>query len=176
MSLELFCDIQVSSFPSFVSSGYLMQMMLQLNHTDRKNGSMGLELSLLEGDFDSILSWPFTHKFELMIINQRPEDAFTERPSNVVSSVSSSPGLHPSGSLESSSSSSVQSNAGDIIVAIDPSSPSVSCDPRSFTKPIERNPACGRNNVISLARVSRSTGFVRLGSLLVKVRIYLTQL
>ena len=36
-----------------------MQMLLQLNHTDKKNGSMGLELAIVEGEYDSLLTWPF---------------------------------------------------------------------------------------------------------------------
>lgn len=154
-----------------VFPGYLMQMMLQLNHTDRKNGSMGLELSILEGEYDSILSWPFSHKFELMIINQRPPgdgDSFN----GSHSSSSSQPSHHP---ISSSMTDSSTEDPGDIIVGIDPSVSS--CDHRSFTRPIERNPPCGRKNVISFARVQRSSsGFVRLGSLLVKVRIYLAPL
>jgi len=142
-----------------------MQIMLQLNHTERANGSIGLELSILEGEHDSILSWPFNHKFDLMIINQRPEDAYSLNPSSPDAAAASP---HP---LDGESQS---ARDGDIIVHIDPSRSD--CDLRSFMKPIERNPSCGKRNVISFARVSRSTGFVRLGSLLAKVRIYLSQL
>lgn len=139
-----------------------MQIMLQLNHTERANGSLGLELSILEGEHDAVLSWPFNHKFDLMIINQRPEDAYSTPSPTSTDSVS-----HSEQPLDSEAS-------GDVIVHMDPSR--AHCDVRSFMKPIERNPSCGKKNVISFARVSRSTGFVRLGSLLVKVRIYLSQL
>ena len=139
-----------------------MQIMLQLNHTERANGSLGLELSILEGEHDSILSWPFNHKFDLMIINQRPEDAYSLNPAAAAPGEPAFPAAGES------------ARDGDIIVQIDPSRSD--CDLRSFMRPIERNPSCGRRNVISFARVSRSTGFVRLGSLLVKVRIYLSQL
>lgn len=143
-----------------------MQIMLQLNHTERTNGSLGLELSILEGEHDSILSWPFNHKFDLMIINQRPEDAYSLNPAAAAAGAA--------GESVASPPPGESARDGDIIVQIDPSRSD--CDPRSFMKPIERNPSCGRRNVISFARVSRSAGFVRLGSLLVKVRIYLSQL
>ena len=48
-----------SFFLSLSPAGYLMQMLLQLNHTDKNNGSMGLELAIVEGEYDSLLPWPF---------------------------------------------------------------------------------------------------------------------
>lgn len=153
-----------------------MQMVLQLNHTDKKNGSMGLELTLLEGKHDGLLSWPFKHKFELMIINQRPEEAYSVNnhgPSNGGQSQQHRPSLD---TLPQSPPGEGNGKSKDIVVMIDPSNES-SCDLHSFTKPIERNPSCGRKNLISFARVSRSSsGFIRLGSLLVKTRIYLKPL
>ena len=132
-------------------------MVLQLNHTDQRNGSMGLELTMLEGQHDGLLQWPFNHTFELMIINQQHN--VIEPPTAHDPSVSNNP----------------SSRSGDIVVHVEPSS-EVLCPRHSFTKPIERNPPCGRKNLISFARVSRSTEFIRLGSLLIKARIRLSRL
>lgn len=138
-----------------------MQMALQLNHTDKTNGSMGLELVILEGEYDGVLSWPFNHTFELMIVNQRQ--------------VMDSSNGNDSDITVVQNMSRPAAGAGNIVVEVNPANEPL-CPRHSFTKPIERNPPCGRKNLISFARVSRSTGFIQLGSLLVKARIRLSKL
>ena len=117
------------------------------------------------------LSSPFfSYKYELMIINQRPDEYTGHKSPNEQSSNTDDHNAHHLEPLDGPT-------PGDIVVTIDPSRRGDHrCDPRSFTKPIERNPSCGKKNLISFARVSRSTGFVRLGNLLVKTRVYLKNL
>ncbi|XP_076367000.1 uncharacterized protein LOC143255362 isoform X2 [Tachypleus tridentatus] len=50
--------------------GYLMQ--LQVKFQNDSNGYLGLYLTLLEGNYDSLLEWPFAKKFELVVIDQQP--------------------------------------------------------------------------------------------------------
>lgn len=50
--------------------GYLMQ--LQLKFQNQTDGFIGLYLTLLEGEYDTLVEWPFTKKFDLVIIDQQP--------------------------------------------------------------------------------------------------------
>ncbi|XP_064469138.1 uncharacterized protein LOC135383719 [Ornithodoros turicata] len=49
--------------------GYLMQMQLKFQNSS--NGSIGLYLTLLEGDYDVFLQWPFVKRFDLLVIDQQ---------------------------------------------------------------------------------------------------------
>ncbi|RWS03176.1 hypothetical protein B4U79_07898, partial [Dinothrombium tinctorium] len=132
--------------------GYLLQLVLTLNCTEREQSYLGLELAIIEGKYDSVLQWPFNQTFELMIINQRVDDEIT----------SSSQRVNASN----------RHHQNDVVAVIKPSE-EIECDHRSFVKPIEENPPCGRKNLISFTRIKRSNGFLRLGNLLIKTRIHL---
>ncbi|XP_076325288.1 uncharacterized protein LOC143233200 [Tachypleus tridentatus] len=50
--------------------GYLMQ--LQLKVQNETEGYIGLYLTILEGEYDSLLDWPFSKKYELVVVDQQP--------------------------------------------------------------------------------------------------------
>lgn len=49
--------------------GYLMQ--LQIKFQNRTDGYVGLFLTLLEGENDPLLEWPFDKKFSLIVVDQQ---------------------------------------------------------------------------------------------------------
>ncbi|UYV64137.1 hypothetical protein LAZ67_2006681 [Cordylochernes scorpioides] len=53
--------------------GYLIQ--LQLKFQNDSTGHIGLYLTLLEGEYDSLIEWPFSKKFELIVLDQQPSGA-----------------------------------------------------------------------------------------------------
>ncbi|XP_035215024.1 uncharacterized protein LOC118188644, partial [Stegodyphus dumicola] len=49
--------------------GYLMQ--LQIKFQNKTDGHVGLFLTLLEGEYDPLLEWPFSKKFILLVVDQQ---------------------------------------------------------------------------------------------------------
>ncbi|RWS28090.1 hypothetical protein B4U80_04807 [Leptotrombidium deliense] len=141
--------------------GYLLQLILTVNCTEKNNSYLGLEMAINEGKYDSILSWPFNKTFQLIISNEREGE-------NAQDDVL----LHLNAKSSELQNSVERKHRKDVIIEINPSTDE-QCDRRSFMKPIESNEPCGRKNLISFTRIKRSDGFLRLGSLLVKTRVFL---
>lgn len=58
--------------------GYLMQ--LQIKFQNRSDGHIGLFLTLLEGEHDPLLEWPFDKKFSLVVVDQQEDGQDIEVP------------------------------------------------------------------------------------------------
>ena len=64
----------VKSEPFFSSHGYKMELMIKLNEAPSGQPQfMGLYLVLMQSDRDSTLSWPFTKRFSLVLIDQQDD-------------------------------------------------------------------------------------------------------
>ena len=129
--------------------GYLCQIILTVNRSDSNDFAFDLEMAIIEGEYDSVLEWPFNKTFELAIVRQslndnNPIDYTTEQNKNEFKTT-------------------IVPNQSD-------------CSRHSFQKPIERNPSCGQKSWFSFNRISRSHDFLKTGNLLVRIRVHLNDI
>jgi hypothetical protein len=125
-------------------------MILTVDYSDDHQINIGLELALIEGEYDSVLEWPFNKTFELVIVKQRENE-------NIFRNESAE---HQN-----------YSNIKQMIIPF-----ASNCSRHSFQRPIERNPGCGRNNFITFNRISQLQDYIKMGNLHLKARIYLNDL
>ncbi|XP_054722774.1 uncharacterized protein LOC129232666 [Uloborus diversus] len=58
--------------------GYLLQ--LQVKFQNKTDGFLGLFLTLLEGEYDALLEWPFSRRFSLFVVDQQDSGEDLEVP------------------------------------------------------------------------------------------------
>ena len=132
-------------------SGYLCQIILTVNRTESNDFEFGVELSLIEGEYDSVLDWPFNNTYDLSITR------ITGANNDLIG--------------DQNDRNATQQDMTYTTTVI----PSESeCSRHSFQKPIERNPPCGQKDGISLNRMAKAQDILKMGNLLVKARVHLT--
>ncbi|XP_054166565.1 uncharacterized protein LOC128964031 [Oppia nitens] len=133
--------------------GYLCQILLTINRTANNDFAIGLELALIEGQYDSILDWPFNKTFELSFVRQSRDNSFVDNITN----------------NNNFTDSTIKHQEFKQVVIPEKSQ----CSRHSFQKPIERNPPCGHISHIPFSRLSRAQDLLSSGNLLVRVVIQL---
>lgn len=115
----------------------------------------GLELIIIEGEFDRFLDWPFSHAYELSIVGYKN----LAGPGATSGTESSEP--MPSGghfytaeSPQPEQTNSKRTSSTLVIPAHQVSSGQ--CSAEAFQKPIERNPPCGIREFVKLASTEES--------------------
>lgn len=131
----------------------MCQIILTVNHSNDNEKTIGLELAIIEGEYDGVLEWPFNKTFELSIVGQRANE-------NIFGG-------------ESVTSENIFRN-NDIKHVIVPKASN--CSRHSFQRPIERNPPCGQKNLITFGRISRSRDYLKMGNLQLRARIFLNNI
>lgn len=130
-------------------TGYLCQIILTVNRSESNDFAFDLEMSLIEGEFDSTLEWPFNKTFELSIERQ------IIRENNLMEETT-------------------EQNKNEFKTTIIPNKSG--CSRQSFQKPIERNPPCGQKSWFSYHRINRAQDFLKRGNLLVRARVHLNDI
>ena len=163
--------------------GYLMQLICTLNTTRDSNGTIDLEMVILEGNYDHLLPWPFNDTVELVVQNIRDDrlnikelNNHTEIVTNFVSASSNNNSAVTDfvDGEDSDSSYTTTTASSEIVVRIVPSQlKEHGCSAASFKRPFKANIACGKKSIISFQRYQRSDSEpIKLGDLMIKMRIY----
>ena len=114
----------------------------------------GLELIIIEGEYDRLLKWPFSAAYELSIVSYKDlSTSGSIKNSNSYSDLPKLYNLMGSPAITKQQQDETTNNnqkTSSILVIPSNQVDSGQCAKESFQKPIERNPPCGERNLVRL--------------------------